>query len=128
MAAGLERYFLIFIGGGIGSVLRYLMIGLIQGGMTSVFPLGTMAVNIAGSLAIGLTMSLSERFVAIAPEIRIFLTVGIMGGFTTFSTFSYETLMMLKDGELFYGAMNIAGTVTACVTAAWLGMLIGRTV
>ena len=80
----------------------------------------------AGCFVIGLLMiSLEERFLAV-PSLRLFLTIGILGGFTTFSSFSYETLVLLRDGELFYAFGNIGLSLGSCLAATWIGMLVGR--
>lgn len=118
----------IFIGGGIGSVLRYLSqmtVNEQMAGHASPFAWGTFTINIIGSLLIGLFYSLSERF-SLAPEFRLFLTVGLCGGFTTFSTFSNEGLLLLK-GE-FYGTFLLYAllSVGLGLVAALVGGAIGK--
>lgn len=120
------KYALIFLGGGTGAALRYWMQGVVYGRTGTDFPYGTMAVNVLGCLIIGFLMvSLEERFLAI-PSLRLFLTIGILGGFTTFSSFSYETLALVRDGEFPRAFANVAFTVLACLSATWVGMLIGK--
>lgn len=117
---------LIFLGGGTGAALRYWMQGVVHGRTGVDFPYGTMAVNILGCLVIGLLMvSMEERFLAV-PSLRLFLTIGILGGFTTFSSFSYETLALVRDGEFLRAFANVGFTLMACLSATWAGMRIGR--
>lgn len=95
------------IGGFIGACLRY-MVSLYSSKIFGTqFPYGTLIVNITGGLLIGLIMELSLSTDLISPNLRLFLTTGIMGGLTTFSTFSYETINLLSDGEYFFGSLNI---------------------
>ncbi len=90
------------------------------------FPYGTMAVNVVGSLAMGfLYVLLLERSTA-APELRAALLIGFLGAFTTFSTFSIETLNLLEQGDLFKAGLNMLLSVTACILACWIGLIIGR--
>jgi fluoride exporter len=120
------KYVLVFSGGGLGAALRYWTQGLVYSRTGTGFPYGTLAVNVLGCCLIGLLMvSLEERFLAV-PSLRLFLTIGILGGFTTFSSFSYETLVLLRDGELFYAFGNVGLSVLSCLTATWIGMLVGR--
>ena len=90
------------------------------------FPYGTLVVNVVGSLAMGLLFVLLMERSAAAPEWRALLLVGLLGAFTTFSTFSMETLALMQEGAWVRAAANVALSVTACIAAAWLGVLIGR--
>lgn len=120
------KYVLIFLGGGLGSALRYWMQGVVYSRTGTEFPYGTMVVNVLGCLVIGLLMiSLEERFFAV-PSLRLFLTIGILGGFTTFSSFSYETLALVRDGDFLPAFANVGITVMACLSATWVGMQIGK--
>jgi fluoride exporter len=122
------KYALIFLGGGTGAALRYWMQGVVYGRTGTDFPYGTLAVNVLGCLVIGFLMvSLEERFLAV-PSLRLFLTIGILGGFTTFSSFSYETLALLRDGETVRAFANVSFTFVSCLSATWAGMLIGKLV
>ena len=90
---------LIGIGGFIGAVLRYLMSGWVQNGLET-FPLGTLAVNVMGSFVLSLVMNISEYRGLLTDETRIFLTIGVLGAFTTMSTFSYESIRLLEQKEI----------------------------
>ena len=122
------KYVLIFLGGGIGAALRYWMQGVVYSRTGTDFPYGTIAVNVLGCLVIGFLMvSLEERFLA-TPSLRLFLTIGILGGFTTFSSFSFETLALVRDGEMVRALANVGLTVISCLSATWVGMLVGKQV
>ena len=120
------KYLLIFLGGGAGAALRYWMQGVVYGRTGTDFPYGTLAVNVLGCLVIGFLMiSLEERFLAV-PSLRLFLTIGVLGGFTTFSSFSYETLALARDGETARALANVGLSVISCLTATWMGMRLGQ--
>jgi CrcB protein len=120
------KYVLVFLGGGTGAALRYWMQGAIYNRTGADFPYGTIAVNILGCFIIGLLMvSLEERFLA-TPSLRLFLTVGILGGFTTFSSFSYETLALVRDGESLRALANVGLSLCSCLAATWAGMKAGH--
>lgn len=117
---------LVFVGGGIGAVARYWMQGMVYRFMNGVFPYGTIAVNILGCFLIGLLMTgMEERFM-VNPSLRIFITIGILGGFTTFSSFSFETIALFQDGEVFFGMLNILASVAICLSATYVGVFIGK--
>lgn len=117
---------LVFAGGGIGATMRYWMDGAVQRWAGSTFPYGTFVVNSLGCFMIGFLMtSLEERFLG-NPSMRIFLAIGILGGFTTFSTFSYETAEMMRSAEYFYAAVNVSITVFTCLAATYVGTVIGK--
>jgi CrcB protein len=120
------KYMLVFLGGGLGAVSRYGLQGVVYRFFPSFFPLGTLLVNASGSFLIGFLMvALEERFL-VNPSLRLFLTIGILGGYTTFSSFSYETIALLRDGQMLYGGINIAGSLICCLAAAYGGVLLGR--
>lgn len=120
------KTFVVFIGGGVGSVMRYLMSGWVYSIMGTGFPYGTFAVNIVGSLVIGFFLTIAEDRFLVSPDMRVFVAIGIIGGFTTFSTFTYETLGLFRDGSFFIGAANIVASISVALFAAWLGSLLGR--
>jgi CrcB protein len=90
------------------------------------FPAGTLTVNAAGSFIIGLVMTVSLERGLLADEVRIFLTTGFCGGFTTMSTFSYETMSLLQNGERALAFGNCGATIAACFGAVWLGNVTAR--
>jgi fluoride exporter len=116
------------IGGFIGSVSRYLLARAVQVFMISSFPFGTITVNILGSLLIGLIYGLSERGVLIDPQLRLFLTVGICGGFTTFSTFSAESFYLLRDGQYLWFMAYAFLSISLCLLAVFLGFIISKNI
>jgi fluoride exporter len=117
----MDRALLVGIGGFIGSIARYWLAGLVQRWNGTDFPVGTLAVNILGSFVLGLVVALSLDRDLISPNARLFLGVGFCGGFTTMSTFSYETIALLQGGSLVAGLGNIAASLVSCLTAVWLG-------
>jgi len=120
------KYVFVVLGGGAGSALRYWMQGLVHDKFGSGFPYGTLTVNVIGSFLIGFLMiSMEERFLS-NPSLRLLLTIGLLGGFTTFSSFSYETMALARDGELLRAFANIGFTVFTCLLATWAGMRIGK--
>lgn len=90
------------------------------------FPLGTLAVNILGCLLIGVLNGLAETRQVIGPELRLFLMIGMLGGFTTFSTFGYETLALIRDADLVQAMGNVMAQVFFGLIAVWLGDMLGR--
>jgi fluoride exporter len=118
---------LVGLGGFIGSVLRYALGGLVQQwSRRDDFPVGTLAVNLAGCLVIGLLAQLAEARSAFTPETRAFIFVGILGGFTTFSSFGNETLNLWRDREILLGIVNIAAHIVLGLAAVWLGRVLGH--
>ena len=116
----------IALGGALGSVLRYLMANAVQAFAGRQFPAGTLAVNVIGSLLIGmLYVWLLERAPAAAP-VRAFWIVGVLGGFTTFSSFSMETFNLIAQAAYVRALMNVLLSVVLCIGATWLGVLAGR--
>jgi fluoride exporter len=122
----LKNYILVFAGGGIGAAARYWLSGAVYKFLPVEFPYGNLFVNISGCFLIGFLMTLmEERFIS-EPSLRIFLTIGILGGFTTFSSFSYETVALFRDAEILRASMNVAVSVLGCLAATTIGMYVGR--
>lgn len=92
------------------------------------FPYGTFAVNVIGAYLIGLIMELSLRSTLVSDTLRLGLTVGFMGGLTTFSSFSFETLALLRDGQIGIAFINVIASVLACLVCTWLGILTIRAI
>ena len=117
----LKNLFYICCGGFIGAVCRYLISGWVQSFRNSFFPLGTLGVNLIGCFIIGLLGGLVENRELLTPGALLFLLVGILGSFTTFSTFGYETLGMIRDQQIAYVLINILSHVGLGLMAAWFG-------
>ena len=116
---------LVGIGGFIGSILRYLVTIWSQGMFKELsFPLGTLIVNITGCLLLGLFNGWAENHQFFTSQIRLFLFVGILGSYTTFSTFSYETIELLQNGDTFHALLNVAIQVIVGLLAAFIGFQI----
>ncbi len=113
-------------GGAIGALLRFWTSGWVYSLLGRGFPWGTLAVNVIGSLAMGLCYVWFMEKSALGPEWRAFVMVGLLGAFTTFSTFSIETFNHIESGELATAITNMVASVVVCVLAAWLGVLAGR--
>jgi len=116
-------YLLVAIGGAFGSTLRYWLGGLIANAVGQTFPWGTLVINVTGSFAIGLFGALTapEGRVFVPGEWRQFFMVGICGGYTTFSSFSLQTLTLANDGEWGWAGLNIILSVALCLFGVWLG-------
>ena len=113
-------------GGALGALLRYWVSTAVQERTGTVFPYGTLTVNVVGSLLIGfLYIWLIERL-AVGPAVRAFMLIGVLGAFTTFSTFSMETLNLMESGQLGRALVNVLASVIVCVGAAGLGVLAAR--
>ena len=111
-----------------GGLARYYLSGWVYGLLGRAFPYGTFIVNIIGAYFIGLVMELGLRSTAISDTLRIGLTVGFMGGLTTFSTFSYETFKLLEDGQFLVAFTNVLASVAVCLLFTWLGILTIRSI
>lgn len=113
-------------GGAAGAVLRYWMANGVYALVGRGFPWGTLVVNVLGSLLMGFLFILLVERLASGPAARAFVLIGLLGAFTTFSTFSVETLNLVENGYLWKAALNAIVSVLLCVSAAALGMLAGR--
>ncbi len=113
---------LVALGGALGSVSRYLLGMWIQTASRSIdFPFGTLSVNLIGCFVIGLLSQLAETRGAFTPESRTLVFIGVLGGFTTFSSFGNDTMNMLRDGETFNALLNIGANVILGLALVWLG-------
>lgn len=118
----MKEVILVFFGGGIGSALRYLVSKSFTGWINNPFPYSTFLVNIIGCFLIGIFLTLPERFDWFTIEYRLFLATGICGGFTTFSTFSYENFALIKEGDYMYFVSYTILSFAIGLTATFLGM------
>ena len=122
----MKQFLAIALGGAAGSLLRYWMSTGIYALVGRTFPYGTLVVNVAGSLLMGFLYVLLVERLALSVEWRAALLIGVLGAFTTFSTFSMETFALFEDGERLKALMNILLSVTLCLVAVWLGVVAGR--
>ena len=124
---GLPQLLWVGLGGFIGSIGRFIIAGLANRlSPTLLFPIGTLTVNILGCFAIGYLHGLTETRNLLGPDARIFLFIGVLGGFTTFSTFGFELLALLKDGEVLKTSANILLHIILGLMAVWAGDSLGR--
>jgi len=120
------RFLWICLGGALGTGARYLLSGWMMWLAGPGFPYGTLAVNVIGSFLLGLLMHVSLSTDAFSPTLRLTLTTGVMGGFTTYSAFNYETLQLVQEGSWPLAAANLGITVVSCLAAGLLGVFAGR--
>ena len=117
---------MVFFGGGLGSVVRYSLGKWINTQHRQDFPWGTLTVNVIACLALGLIIGLADHKQIISPSTRLFWAVGFCGGFSTFSTFSQETLYLLQNGFNISLGLYIIGSLVLCVTATFGGLYLGE--
>jgi len=118
---------LVGVGGFVGSAFRYGLstwIGSLQGSRP--LPLGTLAVNVVGCFLLGLLAGLGETRLTLGPQWRLLLFVGLLGGFTTFSTFGYETISLVRQAEVWKASLNVVAQVAVGLGAVWTGLIIAR--
>lgn len=125
----MNQLLLVGLGGAIGSMARYLMSTTIYSIIGSNFPYGTLVVNVTGCFIIGLVgVFFVGHLYMYATDMRSFLIIGFLGGYTTFSSFSFETLNLLINGEVAAALLNVITSVFLCLFATWLGILLGRAI
>jgi CrcB protein len=124
----LSQIIFLAIAGAVGALSRYGLSGLIQRLSGAGFPYGTLVINVLGCLAIGFIMQIGLNTDIIPRTLRITITVGFLGAFTTFSTFSYETISYLQDGAWLLASVNIVSNLGLCLIATVIGMALGRIV
>ena len=117
--------FAVGVGGGIGALARYYIAGAIQSAVTT-FPWGIFVVNVSGGLLMGMIVEAGALKLNLSPELRSFLTVGILGGYTTFSTFSLDSVLLLQRGEYGQAAFYVIGSVVLSILALVAGLWIVR--
>jgi CrcB protein len=121
-----ERLLWICFGSALGGGARYLLSSWVTGFLGPSFAYGTLSVNVLGSFLMGGLMYAGVEAAGVSPELRIVLTTGVMGGFTTYSTFSYETFAYLKEGAWHTGILNALVTLLGCLVATLLGWLLAK--
>ena len=121
---------LFYIGffGFLGAISRYLISGWVYSVMGTRFPYGTLIVNVVGSLLLGFLFKLTNDRIILEADLRTAINVGFLGAFTTFSTFSLETLRLLEEGSWSMAALNIVANVVICLIAAWGGVVLARAI
>ena len=116
------------LGGALGSVARFLLSHAVHRYTAAGFPYGTFAVNIIGCAVFGLVLGAAEHRIDLTPTVRAFFLVGILGGFTTFSAFTFDTLELLRTAAFFRAAVNVLGQIAIGLFALWLGYLLAKLV
>jgi CrcB protein len=122
------KFFIVGIGGFVGSVLRFWLGAYIGQRMGTRFPYGTFLINVTGSFLIGFVMTVLSEKANLSPNWRYLIPIGFIGGYTTFSTFEYETLRAVQDGQFTTGMLNIVLSVVVGFVMVWTGAMLGRAV
>ncbi|HJT87863.1 MAG TPA: fluoride efflux transporter CrcB [Bryobacteraceae bacterium] len=117
----MDRYLVVLAGAGLGGLARYVGGGWVMAKYGGRFPLGTFLINITGSFLIGVLMTLLTERMQPHPNWRLFLVVGVLGGYTTFSSFEYETFQAVRDGARWMGILYMTGSVVLGYLGVWLG-------
>ena len=126
MTLAFNQLAFIAAGGALGAVLRFLVSNGVHSFMSRDFPYGTLTVNVIGSFLMGLTYVMLIERLNLSPEWRAFIIVGLLGAFTTFSTFSIETLLLIESSELSKALINVILSVVLCIMGSWIGIILGR--
>jgi CrcB protein len=124
----MNHYLAVGIGGCLGSIARYWLSGAVYRYSGGGFPYGTLAVNVLGCFLLGGIMGLVEYRQLFGPNVRLFLTIGILGGFTTFSTFGFETFALLRDHQYLAALGNVAGNVIVGLAAVLAGWFLAKAI
>jgi CrcB protein len=124
----MSRFLWICLGGAAGTGARYLLSGWTLAVFGPAFPWGTLIINVLGSFLLGLLMQVGLATPLFSPTLRLALTTGLMGGFTTYSTFNYETIRYAQDGSWQIALANILATLLGCLVAGLAGVALGRSI
>ena len=122
----MSRLLLVCLGGALGSGLRFVISGALARALGPGFPYGTLAVNLAGSFVIGLVQEIGATSLLISDSARLFLATGVMGGLTTYSAFSYETVRLVEASAWYQAWVNVIATTALCLLCCVLGIAAGR--
>ena len=122
----MKNYIAVFLGAGIGGSLRYCISGFVFKILPALFPFGTLLINVMGSFALGIIIFGLDEKELISPLLKLFLGVGFCGGFTTFSTFSFETFNLIKDSEFLLAGLNVLLNVLVSFAGVYIGYLVTR--
>ena len=122
----MQNYILVAVGAAFGGLMRYWLSGVVQNISPYGFPSGTLSVNVLGSFILGFIIFYFDTQELISPELRVMLTIGFCGGFTTFSTFSFETINLLRDSELLLALINIGLSLLLTLTAVVLSYYLSK--
>jgi fluoride exporter len=120
----LDRYLMVMLGGATGSLARFVLGTAIMNRVGGRFPFGTVIINITGSFLIGFIMTMLTERLNPSPNWRLLLVVGFLGGYTTFSSFEWETIGLVRDGGRWLALLNVAGSVLLGYVAVWLGVVV----
>jgi fluoride exporter len=123
----MKELLIVGCGGFVGAIMRYLAAGWAQKLTSGPFPLGTLTVNSIGSLVIGIVAGLTQKAV-VSPDIRMFVSIGLLGAFTTFSTFSFETMMLLRSGSYGEAVLNVMVSLLLGLVLVYLGYIAGQAI
>lgn len=123
----MQHYLAIALGGALGSVLRFAMNEAVSARFGRAFPWGTLSINVIGSFLIGLLAVILVERLEVSPAVRLGLMVGVLGGFTTFSSFSLEVVQLMQNGAFLRALLYVVASVTVCVLAAAAGIHLART-
>ncbi len=122
----MNKLLLLLIGGGAGAVARYALSGFVHRLMGINFPYGTLVINMLGCFLIGFLATLSDEKALLDINMRVFLMIGFLGAFTTFSTFILETAYLLDDGEILKAIINVTSSIVIGLIVVWAGILFGK--